>query len=78
MYKINPSLSVFHTIPELVLAKSLFLKNVTTSSVACVAGVERGRGRGNLGARESVWGARGGKERKLLHLFLRYWSIKRN
>ena len=31
--------------------------------VACVAGVERGRGRGNLGARESVWGARGGKER---------------
>ena len=52
MYKINPSLSVFHTIPELVLAKSLFLKNVTTSSVACVAGVERGRGWGNLGARE--------------------------
>ena len=78
MYKINPSLSVFHTIPELVLAKSLFLKNVTTPSVACVAGVERGRGRGNLGARESVWGAPGGKERKLLHLFLRYWSIKRN
>ena len=32
-------------------------------AVACVAGVERGRGRGNLGARESVWGARGGKER---------------
>ena len=32
-------------------------------SIACVAGVERGRGRGNLGARESVWGARGGKER---------------
>ena len=31
--------------------------------IACVAGVERGRGRGNLGARESVWGARGGKER---------------
>ena len=31
--------------------------------LACVAGVERGRGRGNLGARESVWGARGGKER---------------
>lgn len=31
--------------------------------VACVAGVERGRGRGNLGARESVWGARGRKER---------------
>ena len=30
--------------------------------IACVAGVERGRGRGNLGARESVWGARGGKE----------------
>ena len=29
--------------------------------IACVAGVERGRGRGNLGARESVWGARGGK-----------------
>ena len=28
-----------------------------------MAGVERGRGRGNLGARESVWGARGGKER---------------
>ena len=25
--------------------------------LACVAGVERGRGRGNLGARESVWGA---------------------
>ena len=23
--------------------------------LACVAGVERGRGRGNLGARESVW-----------------------
>ena len=32
-------------------------------TLACVAGVERGRGRGNLGARESVWGARGGKER---------------
>ena len=29
--------------------------------LACVAGVERGRG--NLGARESVWGARGKKER---------------
>ena len=28
-----------------------------------MAGVERGRGRGNLGMRESVWGARGGKER---------------
>ena len=28
-----------------------------------MAGVERGRGRGNLGARESVSGARGGKER---------------
>ena len=27
--------------------------------VACVAGVDRGRGRGNLGARESVWGALG-------------------
>ena len=25
--------------------------------LACVAGVERGMGRGNLGARESVWGA---------------------
>ena len=25
--------------------------------IACVAGVERGRRRGNLGARESVWGA---------------------
>ena len=25
--------------------------------IACVAGVERGRGRGNLGARESVWRA---------------------
>ena len=31
--------------------------------LACVAGVERGRGRSNLGARESVSGARGGKER---------------
>ena len=30
-----------------------------------VARVERGRGRGNLGVRESVWGVRGGKERKL-------------
>ena len=28
-----------------------------------MAGVERGRGRGNLGMRESVWGAQGGKER---------------
>ena len=37
----------------------------TDNEVACVArGVERGRGRGNLGARESVWGARGRKERK--------------
>ena len=26
--------------------------------VACVAGVDRGRGRGNLDARESVWSAR--------------------
>ena len=25
--------------------------------VACVSGVERGRGKGNLGARETVWGA---------------------
>ena len=32
-------------------------------SLACVAGVERGRGRGNLGAREIVWDARGRKER---------------
>ena len=33
--------------------------------IAYVAGVERGRGRGrgNLGARESVWGAQGRKER---------------
>ena len=29
-----------------------------------MARVERGRGRGNLGARESVWGSRGRKERK--------------
>ena len=36
MYKINPSLSVFHTIPELVLAKRLFLRNVTTPSVSTV------------------------------------------
>ena len=36
----------------------------TDNEVACVAGVERGRGRGNFGARESVWGARGRKERK--------------
>ena len=33
------------------------------AGLACVAGVERGRGRGNLSARESVWGVRGGKER---------------
>ena len=36
----------------------------TDNEVACVAGVEMGRGRGNLGARESVWGSRGRKERK--------------
>ena len=36
MYKINPSLSVFHTVPEFVLTKSLFLKNVTTPSVSTV------------------------------------------
>ena len=35
------------------------------SSLAYVAGVERGRGRGNLGARESVWGAQRGKERSV-------------
>ena len=40
-----------------------FLAVKIMKSLACVAGVERGRGRGNLGARESVWGARGGKER---------------
>ena len=31
--------------------------------IAYVAGVERGRERGNLGVRESVWGAQGRKER---------------
>ena len=36
----------------------------TDNEVACVAGVERGRGRGNLSARESVWGSRGRKERR--------------
>ena len=36
MYKINPSLSVFHTVPEFVLTKSLFLKNITTPSVSTV------------------------------------------
>ena len=36
----------------------------TDNEAACVAVVERGRGRGNLGARESMWGARGRKERK--------------
>ena len=41
------------------------------SWIACVAGVERERGRGNLGARESVWGARGGKERNLSFPFPR-------
>ena len=41
------------------------IKRTVAEVLACVAGVERGRGRGNLGARvrESVWGARGGKER---------------
>ena len=33
-------------------------KNLATLLLACVAGVERGRGRGNLGASESVWDAR--------------------
>ena len=33
-------------------------KNLATLLLACVAGVERGRGRGNLGASEYVWGAR--------------------
>ena len=41
------------------------------SWIACVAGVERERGRGNLGAREGVWGARGGKERNLSFPFPR-------
>ena len=45
-------------VSELLLKMTLF-----PMLLACVAGVERGRGRGNLGARESVWGARGGKER---------------
>ena len=37
MYKINPSLSVFHTIPDwFVSINSLFLKNVTTPSVSTV------------------------------------------
>ena len=36
--------------------------------IACVAGVESGRGRGNLGARESVWGAQRGKERNASEL----------
>ena len=36
MYKINHSLSVFHTIPEFVSTNSLFLKNVTTPSVSTV------------------------------------------
>ena len=31
--------------------------------ITYVAGVERGRERGNLGVRESVWGAQGRKER---------------
>ena len=34
----------------------------TILDIACVVGVKRGRGRGNLGA-QSVWGARGRKER---------------
>ena len=37
--------------------------NLICYSLACVASVERGRGKGNLGARESMWGARGRKER---------------
>ena len=49
--------------PRLILAEE-FWDGLIQAAVylACVAGVERGRGRGNLGARESVWGARGGKE----------------
>ena len=35
------------------------------SSLAYVAGVERGRGRENLSVRESVWGAQRGKERSV-------------
>ena len=35
----------------------------TSNILACVAGVERGRGRKDLGACESMWGARGTKER---------------
>ena len=41
---------------------------MSEDTIACVAGVERGRGKGNLGARESVWGARGGKERNAIPL----------
>ena len=37
---------------------ALLLTPIFCAVLACVAGVERGRGGGNLGARESVWGAR--------------------
>ena len=42
--------------------------------IACVAGVKRGKGRGNLGARESVGRAREkGKERlQVRHCFLHF------
>ena len=47
--------------------------NLICYSPACVASVERERGRGNLGAGESVWGAQGRKERNPSSLLPRAW-----
>ena len=52
--------------------------------IAYVAGVERGREKGNLGVRESVWGAQGRKERSarkdaiVFSIFLRSDSERKN
>ena len=62
------SLFIIHfCITIIIIQKEPHLLNwkyqTVDTAVTCVAGVERGRG--NLGVRESVWGVRGGKERKL-------------